>query len=67
MKLVMMHEANHPVPTPFNLITWPLTLLGSRVLCSPCKKVGLCWITIVQGIGYKSTNRYLIFAVRFLP
>ena len=40
MKLVMMHEANHPVPAPFNLITWPLTLLGARVLCSPCKKVG---------------------------
>lgn len=38
MKLVMMHEANHPVPAPFNLITWPLTLLGARVLCSPCKK-----------------------------
>ncbi|XP_063689278.1 uncharacterized protein LOC134822291 isoform X2 [Bolinopsis microptera] len=38
MKLVMMHEANHPVPAPFNLITWPLTMLGARVLCSPCKK-----------------------------
>ncbi|KAL5270911.1 hypothetical protein ACHWQZ_G001541 [Mnemiopsis leidyi] len=38
MKLVMMHEANHPVPAPFNLVTWPLTMLGSRILCSPCKK-----------------------------
>ena len=59
MKLVMMHEANHPVPAPFNLLTWPLTLLGSRIFCGTCKKVGSSPLAIAVIRGY-FTNFYFI-------